>query len=58
MKSKDYYESISARKYANGALEHAKTGKTNNSQIIRGVLRYEKRKARLSRPKKTRRIEQ
>lgn len=54
MKSVGHYESISARKYANGALEHAKTGKTNNSQIIRGVLRYEKRKARLSRPRKTR----
>lgn len=58
MKSKDYYESISARKYANGVLEHVKTGKTNNSLIMRELYRYEKRKARLSRPKKTRRAEQ
>ena len=54
MKSKDHYESISARKYANGALEHVKTGKTNNSQIIRSVHRWHKTVARQSRPKKTR----
>lgn len=58
MKSKDYYESISARKYANGALEQVKTGKTNNSLIMREWYRYEKRRARLSRPRKTRRVEQ
>ena len=56
MKSKDHYESISARKYANGALEYAKTGKTNNSCIMRDWYRGEKRIARLSRPKRTRRI--
>lgn len=56
MKSKDYYESISARKYANGALELVKTGKTNNALIMRDWYRGEKRRARLSRPKKTRRI--
>ena len=54
MKSKDHYESISARKYANGALEYAKTGKTNNSQIIRSVHRWRKTVARQSRPKRTR----
>mgnify|MGYP004652450267 CR=1 FL=1 len=58
MKSKDDYESISARKYANGVLEHVKTGKTNNSLVRREVLRGEKRKARLSRLNKTRRVEQ
>lgn len=57
MKSKDHYESISARKYANGALEHAKTGKTNNSLIMRDWYRGEKRRARLSKPRKTRRVE-
>lgn len=57
MKSKDHYESISARKYANGALEHAKTGKTNNSLIMRDWYRGEKRSARLSKPRKTRRVE-
>ena len=56
MKSKDHYESISARKYANGALELVKTGKTNNSCIMRDWYRGEKRIARLSRPKRTRRI--
>lgn len=54
MKSKDRYESISARKYANGALEYVNTGKTNNSQIMRGVYRWQKIVARLSRPRKTR----
>ena len=54
MKSKDHYESISARKYADGALEYAKTGKTNNSQIMRSVHRWRKTVARQSRPKKTR----
>ena len=58
MKSKDYYESISARKYMNGVLDWVKKGKTNNSLIRREVLRGEKRKVRLSRPKKTRRVEQ
>lgn len=56
MKSKDRYESISARKYANGALEYVKTRKTNNSLIMRDCYRGEKRKARLSRPRKTRYI--
>lgn len=54
MKSKDHYESISARKYANGALEYAKTGKTNNSQIIRSVHRWQKTVACQSRPNRTR----
>lgn len=42
MKSKDHYESISARKYANGALELVKTGKTNNALIMRDWYRGEK----------------
>ena len=54
MKSKDHYESMSARKDANGALELVKTGKTNNSLIMRDWYRGEKRRARLSRPKRTR----
>ena len=58
MKSKDRYESISARKYANGAVEHVKTGTTNNSCIMRDWYRGEKRIARLSRPKKTRYIDE
>ena len=58
MKSKDHYESISARKYANGVLEHVKTGKTNNSQIIRSVHRWQKTVARQSRPKRTRCIDE
>ena len=58
MKTKDHYESISAIKYANDALEYAKTGKTNNSQIIRGVHRWRKTVARQSRPKKTRCIDE
>ena len=49
-----HYDTVSALRYANGALEYVKTRKTNNSQIIRGLLRYKKRVARLSRPKKTR----
>ena len=56
MKSKDHYESISARKYANGALELVKTGKTNNSLIMREELRNKKRVARQSRPRKTRMV--
>ena len=58
MKAKDQYKSISARKYANGALEYAKTGKTNNSQVRRSVHRWRKTVARQSRPKRTRYIDE
>lgn len=49
-----HYETLSALRYANGAREYVKTGKTNNSLIMRDCYRGEKRKARLSRPRKTR----
>lgn len=58
MKTREHYEMLSALRYAHGALEHVKTGKTNNSRIICEFFRYRKRVARLSKPKKTRRVEQ
>lgn len=54
MKSREHYETLSALRYAQGVLDYVKKGKTNNSLIRREVLRGEKIKARLSRPKKTR----
>ena len=58
MKTHGHYETLSAMKYAHGALEYAKTGKTNNSQIIRSVHRWQKTVARQSRPKRTRCIDE
>lgn len=51
-----YYETLSALRYAHGVSEYVKTGKTNNSLIRREELRYKKRVARLSRPRKTRMV--
>lgn len=56
MKSNGHYETLSALRYANSVLEYVKTGKTNNSLVRLEELRYKKRVARLSRPKRTRRI--
>lgn len=55
MKTREHYEMLSALRYARGVLDYVKKGKTNNLLIQREALRGEKRKARLSRPKKTRR---
>lgn len=49
-----HYETLSALRYANGILEYVKTGKTNNSIVMREELRYKKRVCRQSRPRKTR----
>ena len=51
-----HYETLSALRYANSVLEYVKTGKTNNSLVRLEELRYKKRVALLSRPKRTRRI--
>ena len=51
-----YYETLSALRYANSVLEYVKTGKTNNSLVRREELRYKKRVARQSRPRKTRMV--
>lgn len=58
MKTHGHYETLSALRYAHGVLQYAKTGKTNHSQVIREKLRYKKRVARKSRPKKTRCIDE
>lgn len=58
MKTHGHYETLSAMKYAHGVLQYAKTGKTNNSQIIRSVHRWQKTVARQSRPKRTRCIDE
>ena len=49
-----HYETLSALRYANSVLEYVKTGKTNNSIVMREELRYKKRVYRQSRPRKTR----
>ena len=49
-----HYETLSALRYANSVLEYVKTGKTNNSMVMREELRYKKRVYRQSRPKRTR----
>ena len=51
-----HYETLSALRYANSILEYVKTGKTNNSIVMREELRYKKRVYRQSRPRKTRMI--
>ena len=53
-----HYETLSALRYANSILEYVKTGKTNNSIVMREELRYKKRVARQSRPKRTRCIDE
>ena len=56
MKTHGHYETLSAMQYAHGVLQYAKTGKTNHSQVMRSVHRWQKTVARKSRLKKTRRI--
>lgn len=51
-----HYETLSALRYANSVFEYVKTGKTNNSLVRREELRYKKRVARQSRPRKTRMV--
>ena len=51
-----HYETLSALRNAKSILEYVKTGKTNNSIVMREELRYKKRVYRQSRPRKTRMV--